>query len=458
VPRPGWGKVPSPVEGVSWEKDVAAKYRAPRGTRDILPEEVGLWRHLEETARAVFTRAGYGETRTPIFEDTELFVRSTGEDTDIVEKEMYTLERADGTSITLRPEGTPSIARAYVEHDLAKQAPFRKLFYVGPMFRYERPQAGRTRQFHQAGVEAFGSDSPLLDVETIDLAAQFFDAIGLGGYEIRINSIGCAGCRSDFRQLLRSRLESRRGQLCENCRRRFERNVFRILDCKEEACRAIIMTLPLVAEHLCAACAAHWQEVQAGLKALGRPYVHDPHLVRGLDYYTRTVYEFIHGGLGARNAVCGGGRYDNLIGELGGSGPAGPVGGIGFAVGFEPTIAALSADARERATKAGSPPGLDAYVVRASDGAGLAALQLAQELRRAGFSCDLDFEGRSLKAQMRSANRLQARFALILGEDEVAGNSVTVRDMASASQESVPRAGLLEWLRARSLAPPGSPG
>jgi histidyl-tRNA synthetase len=326
------------------------------------------------------------------------------------------------------------------------------------MFRYERPQAGRTRQFHQAGVEAFGSDSPLLDVETIDLAAQFFDAIGLAGYEIRINSIGCAGCRSDFRKELRSRLESRRGQLCENCQRRFERNVFRILDCKEEACRAIIMTLPVVADHLCPACAQHWQEVQAGLKALGQPYVHDPHLVRGLDYYTRTVYEFIHGGLGARNAVCGGGRYDNLIGELGGSGPAGPVGGIGFAVGFEPTIAALSTEAREHATKAGVSPGLDAYVVRASDGAGLAALQLAQELRRAGFSCDLDYEGRSLKAQMRSANRTKARFALILGEDELSAGNVTVRDLASATQESVPRAGLTEWLRARSPAPPGSPG
>jgi histidyl-tRNA synthetase len=436
------------------EKTVAVTYRGPRGTRDILPEEVGLWRHLEETARAVFTRAGYGETRTPIFEDTELFVRSTGEDTDIVEKEMYTLERADGTSITLRPEGTPSIARAYIEHDLAKQAPFRKFFYVGPMFRYERPQAGRSRQFHQAGVEAFGSESPLLDVETIDLAAQFFDAIGLTGYEIRINSIGCAGCRGDFRQLLRARLEGRRSQLCENCRRRFERNVFRILDCKEEACSGIIMTLPVVADHLCPACAEHWRQVQAGLKALGRPYLHDPHLVRGLDYYTRTVYEFVHGGLGARNAVCGGGRYDNLIGELGGS----PVGGIGFAVGFEPTVAALSADARERATKAGSPPGLDAYVVRASDGARLAALQLAHELRQAGFACDLDYEGRSLKAQMRSANRLQARFALILGEDEVAGDTVTVRDMASASQESVPRAGLIEWLRRRSAPRSGSPG
>jgi len=439
---------------VSWEKDVAVKYRAPRGTRDILPEEVGLWRRLEETARAVFTRAGYGETRTPIFEDTELFVRSTGEDTDIVEKEMYTLERADGTSITLRPEGTPSIARAYIEHDLAKQAPFRKFFYVGPMFRYERPQAGRTRQFHQAGVEAFGSDSPLLDVETIDLAAQFFDAIGLTGYEIRINSIGCAGCRGDFRQLLRSRLEGRRSQLCENCQRRFERNVFRILDCKEEACRALIMTLPVVADHLCPACAEHWREVQAGLKALGRPYLHDPHLVRGLDYYTRTVYEFIHGGLGARNAVCGGGRYDNLIGELGGA----EVGGIGFAVGFEPTIAALGGEVREQATKAGVSPGLDAYVVRASDGARLAALELAHELRRAGFSCDLDYEGRSLKAQMRSANRLQARFALILGEDEVAGNTVTARDMVTTGQESVPRAGLIEWLRRRSAVRPGSTG
>lgn len=431
---------------------MAVNYRAPRGTRDILPEEVGLWRYLEETARAIFTRAGYGETRTPIFEDTELFLRSTGEDTDIVEKEMYTLERADGASITLRPEGTPSIARAYIEHDLAKQAPFRKFFYVGPMFRYERPQAGRSRQFHQAGVEAFGSDSPLLDVETIDLAAQFFDAIGLTGYEVRINSIGCAGCRGDFRQLLRSRLESRRSQLCENCQRRFERNVFRILDCKEEGCRGIIMTLPVVADHLCPACAEHWQEVQAGLKALGRPYVHDPHLVRGLDYYTRTVYEFVHGGLGARNAVCGGGRYDNLVGELGGA----QVGGIGFAVGFEPTIAALSGEAREHATRTGSRAGLDVYVVRASDEARLLTLQLAHELRQAGFASDLDFEGRSLKAQMRSANRLQARFALILGEEELARGTVTVREMATASQESVPRGEVSEWLRRRSAARPGS--
>jgi histidyl-tRNA synthetase len=303
-------------------------------------------------------------------------------------------------------------------------------------------------------VEVFGGTSPLLDVETIDLAAQFFDTIGLTGYEIRLNSIGCAGCRADFRQLLRSRLESRQSQLCENCRRRFERNVFRILDCKEEACRALIMTLPVVADHLCPACAEHWREVQAGLKALGRPYLHDPHLVRGLDYYTRTVYEFIHGGLGARNAVCGGGRYDNLIGELGGA----EVGGIGFAVGFEPTIAALGGEVREQATKAGVSPGLDAYVVRASDGARLAALELAHELRRAGFSCDLDYEGRSLKAQMRSANRLQARFALILGEDEVAGNTVTARDMVTTGQESVPRAGLIEWLRRRSAVRPGSTG
>jgi len=444
---------------------MAAKYQAPRGTRDILPEEVGLWRFLEETARSVFSRAGYGEIRVPIFEDTDLFVRSTGADTDIVEKEMYTFAREDGASITLRPEGTPSVARAYIEHNLYKQIPFRKFFYLGPMFRYERPQAGRARQFHQAGIEAFGSDSPLLDVETIDLAAQYFDAIGLTGYEVRINSIGCSGCRAEFRKLLRDRLASRRSELCENCNRRFDRNVFRILDCKEERCRGIILTLPLVTDHLCAACAEHWREVLAGLKALGRSYVHDVHLVRGLDYYTRTVYEFVHPGLGARSAVCGGGRYDDLIGQLGGP----QVGAVGFAIGFEPTIAALGERARISASKrfdtlttptnVGGPVAaepISVYLVAAGDEVRPALLQMAQELRLAGITADLDFEGRSLKAQMRSANRMKARYALIVGEDELAKGTVTVRDMGTSKQEEVARDGLVERLRTDAEVPPGS--
>ncbi len=431
---------------------MAAKYQAPRGTRDILPEEVGLWRFLEETARSVFSRAGYGEIRVPIFDYTDLFVRSTGADTDIVEKEMYTFEREDGASITLRPEGTPSVARAYIEHNLYKQIQFRKFFYLGPMFRYERPQAGRARQFHQAGIEAFGSNSPLLDVETIDLAAQYFDAIGLEGYEIRINSIGCSGCRAEFRKLLRDRLAGRRSELCENCNRRFDRNVFRILDCKEERCRGIIMTLPLVTDHLCAACAEHWREVLAGLKALGRPYVHDVHLVRGLDYYTRTVYEFVHPGLGARSAVCGGGRYDDLIAQLGGP----QVGAVGFAMGFEPTIAALGEEGHARARELVAGETVSVYLVAAGDEVRSALLEMAQELRRAGITADLDFEGRSLKAQMRSANRMKARYALIVGEDELAKGTVTVRNMETSQQEEVAREGLLARLRGAGGTSPGS--
>jgi len=431
---------------------MAAKYQAPRGTRDILPEEVGLWRFLEETARTVFARAGYGEIRVPIFEDTELFVRSTGEDTDIVEKEMYTFQREQGASIALRPEGTPSIARAYVEHNLYKQRPFRKFFYIGPMFRYERPQAGRARQFHQVGIEAFGSGSPLLDVETIDLAAQYFDAIGLEGYEIRINSIGCSGCRAQFRKLLRDRLAGRRSELCENCGRRFDRNVFRILDCKEEHCQSIIVTLPVVTDHLCPGCVEHWGEVLAGLKAVGRPYVHDVHLVRGLDYYTRSVYEFVHAGLGARNAVCGGGRYDDLIAELGGP----ELGAVGFAIGLEPTIAALGGKAVGEGSKVGERRGCSVYLVAASEAARLPLLQLAQELRLAGVAADLDFEGRSLKAQMRSANRMNAGHALIVGEDELAKGTVTVRDMGTSDQEEIAREKLLEKLRADEGPGPGS--
>lgn len=426
---------------------MAAKYQAPRGTRDILPEEVGLWRFLEETARRVFGRAGYGEIRVPIFEETELFVRGIGEATDIVEKEMYTLERADGQSITLRPEGTAPVARAYVQHALFKQRPLRKFFYIGPMFRYERPQAGRSRQFHQVGIEAFGSGSPLLDVETIDLAAQYFDAVGLEGYEIHVNTIGCPECRGRFREVLRDRLASRRGELCENCQRRFDRNVFRILDCKEERCRAIAATLPLMTDHLCDRCAEHWEEVLAGLRALGRPFLHDVHLVRGFDYYTRTVYEIVHGALGARNAVCGGGRYDNLIAELGGP----PLGAVGFAVGLEATIAALAAVGSEgSAAKVGpEPAGLDAYVVSACEEARLPGLRLAQRLRLEGLSVDLDYEGRSLKAQMRSAHRRGARYALILGEDELAKGTVTVRNMETSEQEEVARDRLLEVLKGR---------
>jgi len=431
---------------------MAPRYQAPRGTRDILPEEVGLWRLLEETARAVFGRAGYGEIRVPIFEDTELYSRSTGEDTDIVEKEMYTLERADGSQITLRPEGTPGVARAYVEHQLFKQRPFRKFFYLGPMFRYERPQAGRSRQFHQVGIEAFGSDDSLLDVETIDVAAQFFDAIGLEGYEVRINSIGCSGCRTAFRKVLRERLAGRRSELCEDCNRRFDRNVFRILDCKEERCRGIVMTLPVVTDHLCAGCAEHWAEVLAGLQALGRPYVHDVHLVRGLDYYTRTVYEFVHSGLGARSAVCGGGRYDDLIAQLGGP----EVGGIGFAVGFESTIVALGKDVDVSRVTPSPPRGLDVYLVAAGDVGRLALLEMAQELRLAGLATDMDFEGRSMKAQMRSANRMQARFTLIVGEDELAKGTVTVRDMGTSEQGEVARDRLLARLGAGEGAAPGS--
>jgi len=430
---------------------MAQKYQAPRGTRDILPEEVGLWRHLEETARAVFSRAGYGEIRVPVFEDTALYARSTGEDTDIVQKEMYTLERED-SSITLRPEGTPGVARAYIEHNLYKQSPFRKFFYIGPMFRYERPQAGRTRQFHQAGIEAFGSDSPLLDVETIDIAAQYFDAVGLAGYEIRINSIGCTDCRGQYREVLRDRLAGRLAQLCEDCRRRFERNVFRILDCKEESCRGVIMTLPVVTDHLCESCAEHWERVLTGLRKVGRRYLHDPHLVRGLDYYTRTVYELVHPALGARSAVCGGGRYDNLVAQLGGP----EVGGIGFAVGFEPTIAAMGEGVQEHRQTGLGGSRVSAYLVAAGDVDRAALVPIAHELRLAGVTVDMDFEDRSLKAQMRSANRMKARYTVILGEDELARGTVTVRDMSTSEQGEVAREALIEKLGVDDPVPPGS--
>lgn len=413
--------------------------KAPRGTSDILPDEVQLYQRLEERAREVFERYGYGEIRTPFFEETPLFVRSIGEVTDIVEKEMYSFQRGEGeASLTLRPEGTAGIVRAYIEHNYPKRKKFQKFYYVGPMFRYERPQAGRSRQFDQFGVEVFGSDSPLVDVETILVACAFFDAVGLEGYTVKVNSMGCADCRAAFRKVLLAELRPQAQQLCEVCRERLERNVFRVLDCKNPKCREICETLPTLVEHLDDGCAEHFRRVREGLEAVGREYVHDPHLVRGFDYYTRTVYEITHGGVGARDAVCGGGRYDNLVGELGG--PMVPA--VGFAVGVVPTMLAVRKQmGREKLaemTDFDAVVPLDVYVVAVDDDTRTYAFRLLERLRKAGVAADADFEGRSLKAQMRSGNKTKARFVAVVGPDEKTENRVSVKKMSDGSKAAVP--------------------
>jgi len=424
--------------------------RSVQGTEDVLPGEWGRWRALYDTARRLFGRYGYGEIRTPILEDTRLFAKGTGETTDIVQKQMYTIPAGDGESIALRPEGTPAVVRSYLDHNLHKQEPFQKFFYAGPMFRRERPQKGRLRQFHQLGVEAIGSDSPLLDAETITLAVDIFRELGLRDFRVYINSIGCAQCRPRLRGEIRARLEGRIDELCDDCRARLERNVFRVLDCKNEQCIRVVAELPPMAESLGPECATHYSAVKAALQRSAVPFEEDPHLVRGLDYYTRTVYEIKHGGLGARDTICGGGRYDGLVELLGGP----PMPCVGFALGVEATILAMESEGVPASDTTSRPA---VYVVSFAEEARANCLELVQELRRAGIAADMDFQGRSPKAQMRAAGRVGAPVCLLLGPDELRRKEVTVKIMESGEQETVPRADAISKVLASAMANKAEP-
>jgi histidyl-tRNA synthetase len=408
------------------------KISAPRGMPDTLPSDMPLLRRIEDTAHRVFRLYGYEEIRTPMFEETRLFVRGIGEVTDIVEKEMYTF--ADpaapaSDSITLRPEGTAPAVRAVVEHDLLKQQGFWKLYYIGPMFRKERPQAGRLRQFEQIGCEAVGSGEPVVDAESILLAARFFNEVGLPGVQVKINSIGCPNCRAAYREVLRNLLAPRRAELCKDCQSRFDRNVFRVLDCKNPTCREIARAAPPMRDHLDADCKAHFDAVTALLTRAGLEFNVDDHLVRGFDYYTRTVFELSHSALGARDAVCGGGRYDNLVAELGG--PA--AGCVGFAVGVVPTVLAL----QKLKTDEALPPGADAYFIAVNDEVRADIFRMVEKLRAEGIRAEMDYERRSLKAQMRSANKFRARYAIVIGPDELAAGKLKLKDMATGEERSL---------------------
>ncbi len=411
-----------------------------RGAPDILPDDAGKWQALEAVARDVMDRYGYAEIRTPIFERTELFIRGIGEATDIVEKEMYTFEDRGGESLTLRPEATASVMRAYSEHNLAAKGGLVKVYLIGPMFRHERPQSGRFRQFHQIDVEAIGSPGPAVDVEVVALLHHLLEAWGLRGLSLHLNSIGDPVCRPAYRDAFVAYLGGRRDDLCADCRVRLTKNPLRVLDCKQPGCREIAAGAPTILGYLCGPCREHFTRVRASLDGLKIAYEVDERLVRGLDYYTRTTFEFLNPALGAQNAVAGGGRYDGLVEELGG--PHTP--SIGFAIGEERILTSLAAQAAAPET----PLITGVYVVTVRPDDLGTAMEVAQTLRRRGLKAALDLEGRSLKAQMRQANKDRFRYALILGTDEMARGHVTLKDMIGGAQQEVPLAEAADRLAA----------
>jgi histidyl-tRNA synthetase len=414
------------------------KIRAVRGTRDILPDEVPAWQTLERTAHDLLGRYGYREIRTPVFEETELFARGIGAETDIVTKEMYTFEDRDASSLTLRPEATAGIVRSVIEHNLVNTDPALKVYALGPMFRRERPQKGRYRQFHQLDVEAFGFTSPTIDAEMIEVAVGYLEACGVTEHELVLNSVGDRQCRPAYVEALRAALRGHAPKMCADCQRRAETNPLRVLDCKVPADQAIIEGLPKITGHLCADCRDHFAEVCRQLKVLGIPYRLNHRLVRGLDYYVRTTFEVLSGALGAQNSVLGGGRYDGLVRDLGGP----DVAGTGFAVGLERLALLLpEGEARRRS---------QVFLMPLAEEALDPALVLQRELRRAGVGAILDPEGRSFKSRMKQADKLDVRFVAILGEDEAARGVWTIRDMTRSQQEDVPKERVLEHLKEKT--------
>lgn len=418
-----------------------AEYAAPRGTRDVLPSESPKWRYLESTFRDTCALYGFEEIRTPTFEHTELFARNLGETTDVVAKEMYTFETKGGKSLTLRPEGTAPAVRAYVQHNLGANLPVNKVYYIGRIFRYERPQAGRYREHTQLGVEAFGSADPAIDAEVISFAARFFTNVGVSAFALKLNSIGCPDCRPGYRQALVEDASGEVQRLCPTCVVRYEKNPMRMLDCKEENCKAVLANAPRMVDHLCEECATHFAAVQTYLTQMGIEFVLDPTLVRGFDYYTKTAFEFVSGELGAQNAIGGGGRYDNLVDEIGGS----PTPAIGFGLGLDRLLLTLDSLGVELPV-----PRRDmTFVAGLGDAGHEAAVKAVFDLRGGGAAADMDYTGRSLKAQMKIANKLGARYVVILGEDEIAAGSATVRDMSSSEQQSVPLSELVDYVKSR---------
>jgi histidyl-tRNA synthetase len=406
--------------------------RTVKGTRDLLPPETFLWQRAEAQARRVFAAYNYGEIRTPILENAALFERSVGAETDIVMKEMYTFRDRDNELLTLRPEATASVVRAYIEHGLYNQGGIHKLFYVGPMFRRERPQKGRYRQFYQIGAEVLGSDHPSIDTEVLEMLALYLDGLGITGFTLMINSVGCPRCRPEYLRALRNALGPVKSQLCGDCQRRAETNPLRVLDCKVEADQPIINQLPTMLDHLDPECRQHFEAVKSELSARNIAYQANPRLVRGLDYYTRTTFEITSGGLGAQNAILGGGRYDGLSEMIGGP----PTPGFGFSIGEDRLVLLMQevAVSQGSAAVAGAP---DVYVAWMGEPARAAAAQLTRDLRRRDLRVEMPYEMAKLKKSLGAASKSGARFTVIIGEGELASGRYQLKNMRSGEQRDV---------------------
>lgn len=400
----------------------------PKGTKDVLPNESYLWQYVESSAREVCRLFGAREIRTPVFEHTELFLRSIGDTTDVVNKEMYTFEDKGGRSLTLKPEGTAGVARSYIENNLEALSLPLKMFYITPVFRYERPQAGRYREHHQFGVEFYGSPTPETDGEVISLAYMFLKKMGVTGLLLKINSIGCPTCRAQYNAALREYLAGRVGDMCENCRTRFEKNPLRILDCKVPTCKAIVADAPKIGDYLCDGCRAHMAALERYLKDAEIPYEVDCNIVRGLDYYTRTVFEFVTDALGSQGTVCGGGRYDGLVESVGGK----PTPCVGFGMGLERLLLLMQTIGVEVPA-----PHVELFIAPQCEAARATVLRLARELRAANVAVDTDLLGRSVKSQLKYADKIGAKHVLVIGESELVDGTCRVKRMADGTTAEV---------------------
>ncbi len=401
----------------------------PKGTEDMLPEDAYKWHYVESTVKKVARNFGYKEIRTPIFEYTELFERGVGDTTDVVEKEMYTFTDRGNRSITLKPEGTAPVARALIEHRLYAGIQPTKVFYITPVFRYERPQAGRLRQHHQFGIEVFGAVNPSVDAEVINLAMTIYETFGVKKVELRINSVGCPECRAEYHTILREYLQARLDKLCATCKRRYNRNPMRIIDCKSDACQKELKDVPLMLEHICRECREHFEALKKYLEILELEYIVDPRIVRGLDYYTKTAFEIITDEAGKKGTVCGGGRYDGLVGDCGG--PDTP--GVGFGMGLERTILTL----KNQGIEIPKPTGLDVFIVAIGDSAYYEGFRLLNQFREAGIIADMDHLNRSVKAQFKYADRITADYTVVIGEYELSKQAAKLKNMSDGEETEV---------------------